>query len=332
MKKIIYTVVCMFLCCIFLLGAVSSEKTKKRVLVVHSYHSGYDWTATVSQGIRRIFAGEKNIQVETFYMDTKRKTSEALKEKAGEEARYIIEVWQPHILILVDDNAQEYVGKFYLNKKTPYIVFCGVNNRAEDYGYDKADNVTGILERPHFKRTVEFFREIQPNAQKFAVMAEDSISSKGTLRAMAEAAENTEGEFVGFDRVKSFEEWKIKAKEYEGSVDAIIVGSYQTIRNGDSVKPGEIIKWMKDNLKIPVLGMNGFNIDDGALCGVVKSPLEHGIEAAKIAKNLLEGESIDKFPIKMAEKGLVIVDVDQAAKKGFVVSKEVRKKINVVVS
>lgn len=330
MKKIICTLVCMFLCCFFVAKAFSA-KTKKRVLVVHSYHSGFDWTATVSQGIRRVFSADKNIQVETFYMDTKRKTSDSWKEKAAKEAKYIIEVWNPQVLILVDDNAQKYVGEFYVNKKSPYIVFCGVNNKAEDYGYDKAKNVTGILERPHFKRTVEFFKELNPKAKKFAVIAEDSITAKGTLNAMKESAANTDGEFIGFESVKSFDEWKEKSKAYEKKVDAIIIGSYQTIRNGNSMEPKEIIKWMRHNLSVPVLGMNGFNIDDGALCGVVKSPLEQGIEAAKIAKKILAGGKISDFPIKMAEKGLVVVDVAQAAERGFVITDAVRKKIDVVV-
>ncbi len=94
--------------------AQNSQKniTLKKVLVVHSYHQGYNWVATISRGIKRVFDPKKDIQVETIYMDTKRKTSQKWKEESEQKARNIISKWDPDVIITVYDNAQEFIGKF----------------------------------------------------------------------------------------------------------------------------------------------------------------------------------------------------------------------------
>lgn len=46
--------------------------TSKEVLLIHSYHKGYIWSDDISKTIEENFAGHKNIELTTVYMDTKR--------------------------------------------------------------------------------------------------------------------------------------------------------------------------------------------------------------------------------------------------------------------
>ena len=59
--------------------ATSSEAVLGKILVVHSYHKEYKWVEDISTGITNVFEG-KNLDLEFYYMDTKRKTDEAWKE------------------------------------------------------------------------------------------------------------------------------------------------------------------------------------------------------------------------------------------------------------
>ena len=81
-----------------------------KVLVVHSYHHEYEWVAEISGGINEVLK-DKNVELEYYYMDTKRKTDEAWKEESGRAALEKVTAWQPNVVIAVDDNAQLYFAK-----------------------------------------------------------------------------------------------------------------------------------------------------------------------------------------------------------------------------
>ncbi len=116
--------------------AESNSRTpiaQPKVLLVHSYHPEYPWVASLSFGVKKALSGSK-AQIETFYMDTKRNTSEEFKTKMGKKALAVVEDWKPDIVITADDNAQAYFGRHLAGRTTPQVVFCGVNNPIENYG------------------------------------------------------------------------------------------------------------------------------------------------------------------------------------------------------
>ena len=59
----------------------------------------------------------------------------------------MIDETQPDIILAVDDDAQNYVARYYINHPHIRVVFAGVNNDPAEYGFDRASNVSGILER-----------------------------------------------------------------------------------------------------------------------------------------------------------------------------------------
>ncbi len=77
---------------------------RQRVLLLHSYHEEYIWLQNVDRGIHqalreeRYFQG-KNIDVQAFYMDTKRKTDAEWKTTVAGQAIDKITTWQPHVVI-----------------------------------------------------------------------------------------------------------------------------------------------------------------------------------------------------------------------------------------
>ena len=120
---------------------------KPRILIVHSYLDDYSWVQEINTGLKRFFDGREDVTLRYHYMDLKNHTGEGFQRTSAEIARRTIERWQPNILIIFDDIAQKLVGMHYLDDPDIGIVYGGVNGDEEDYGYDRASNVTGILER-----------------------------------------------------------------------------------------------------------------------------------------------------------------------------------------
>ena len=303
---------------------------KPRVLLVQSYHTGYEWTDAVTRGVRMALPLSE-ASLEVFYMDTKRNPDEDWKLKAGEEARRIVSIWKPAVVIAVDDNAQEYFARHYVGDERVPIVFCGVNNELEDYAYP-AQNVTGVLERPRFRQCLDYFRRIVPSATRIAIVTDDSETSRGALRYMQEAPEGMS--VVSRRTPSTFDEWKAAILECQDQADAIAIYTYHTVKETGktaSLPAAEVMGWTVDNSRLPLIGFLTFAMDGGVLCGYAESGVEQGREAGKIARRILQGERPADIPVAYSQEGQSVVNLKAARRLGIAVPDEVIQTTDLVI-
>ncbi len=301
-----------------------------KVLVVHSYHREYEWVAGISRGVKRALE-TTNIDLETFYMDTKRRTDVAWKQESGQLALKSIQAWKPDVVIAVDDNAQQYCAKHLIGRSKPYIVFCGVNAEAADYGYP-AENATGILERPHFAETISLLKRVMPNIGRVAIITDNSPTSAGALKFMR--GENVGVDIVSWQTPDTFTQWQQEVLAAQGEADAIITYMYHTVTqegSEQSMPPGEVMAWSVDHSRIPFVGLFSFAIDDGMLCGVVESAVEHGVEAGGIARRILAGTPVSEIPVVTATQGQTMLNLETARRLGIVVAPDLVADVDVVI-
>ena len=102
----------------------------------------------MESGLREVLAQYPHIRVRTLYMDGKRSMRADHMNRSAVAVREVIDSFAPHVLVLVDDAAQQYVGRNYTHKPGMQVVFAGVNADLQKYGYESVDaQVTGVLER-----------------------------------------------------------------------------------------------------------------------------------------------------------------------------------------
>lgn len=284
----------------------------KKVLLVHSYDVEYPWVKEITQGVKSAFKG-RGVELEIVYMDTKRKTSEQSKTEAGERARTKVAAWKPDVVIAADDNAQQYFAKSYVGSALP-IVFCGVNADPAKYGYP-AKNVTGILERPDFNGAVKFVNSLRP-LKKVAVISSDDPTSLAWMASTKKGpVDVTVAEWT---LIGDMDTWKKTVKRLNGSVDAIGVFLYQTVKTqkggAKRVEPKEVVAWTVKNVSIPTMGFIDFAIKDGLMAGVIESGTEQGRKAAEYALKILEGTPAASLPVVKGEIGVKMVNRNTAAK------------------
>ena len=194
---------------VFLVLVAYITSHRKRVLVVLSYHPEFSWEKEIADEIEKKLSSS-TIDVRLHYMDTKRHPDPEFKAAAGEEARKIIDSWDPDVIITVDDNAQEYVGRYYAGRKRPDIVFCGVNAKPEQYGYTGCGNATGILERVSADTLVDVIQYCFPQAKRFLHISDDSFTSH-FLRDEFEEKDWSPLTCAGEVMVDNFDDWKKKS-------------------------------------------------------------------------------------------------------------------------
>lgn len=302
-----------------------------KVLVVHSYHTGYPWVDGVNVGITKGLEGA-GAQVETFYMDCKRNPQKADKEKAGAAAKAKLEEFKPDVVITVDDDAQIFFGKECSTKNAPQFVFCGVNAEPDYYGYP-SPNTTGVLERPHFVETMKLIKSILPKTETVAIVGDDSMTSGWVINQM-KSASGSPVKIVYTTQPSTFADWQAEVKKAADAADVVAFYTYHTVKKeagGNSMDPKEVIAWTRDNLKKPAVGFLEFTIRDGLVGGIAESAEEHGHEAALMAKSILGGKTAKDFPLIKAKKGTVILNTVAAQKAGIEIPFDVIQSADLVI-
>lgn len=287
---------------------------RPRVLVLHSYDDTYPWARDVSVGVRRVLDEHPHLAVRWFYMDTKRHPAKEFKEQSGLAARKSIERWKPTVIIAIDDDAQQYVTRHYVNHPDVKVVFSGVNGGVEPYGFVGAGNVTGIVERKALRALKETLLELGGKSARDAPLRLVHI---GDTSGSVDHDDHHIGDFdwtplvrLPSRRPAGFDDWKKAVLDAQDQADFIVTTNYRRIsrdgaKAGALVPPEEVVAWTVANSRIPVVGTNGFFVEDGGELAIGTSPFEQGEVAARMAMALLDGESAQRIPHQSSRQFVV---------------------------
>jgi ABC-type uncharacterized transport system substrate-binding protein len=300
--------------------------TKPRILILHSYDKEYAWVRDINLGLNRVLSSKYLYQVRWYYMDTKRHPSSEYKVSAGIAARSVIEEMQPDVIIAIDDDAQQYATRYFVNHPKIKIVFAGVNNEASSYGFEKANNVTGILERMPLAAIREAF-QIAGNFKslnhpvQLAMLGDQSESVTGDAKQV-QAFNWSPIQLVAINRVNTWPEWQAAMNELGKNADVILVTGYRRLKrsNTDSslVTAKEVVNWTEKYSSIPVISGNGFYTEEGGMLAIGTSPYEQGeVAATKALEIILEKKSPNNIPIELPSQFIVTMNGSKMKARGF---------------
>ncbi len=304
MKNIEKFIILLFLIC-FILFALHINLSKPRIFILHSYAKDFSWVNDINIGIDRVL-NKKPYAVKWFYMDTKKHPDENYKKRIGKDAIKVINQWNPDILIAFDDNAQEYVAKYYIDHPKIKVIFAGMNAEPSQYNYDKAQNVTGILERIPLVALKEMMESILPEGNRKIIHLSDASETSKFVCNEFQKYDWSPFELVEDRMCKTFDDWKGTVAESKNKADIIFITHYHTIaksRTDSSImQPQKIIEWTDNNSKIPAISTFNFFVADGGMLAVGVSAYEQGEETVKMAIDIIENKKKGKdIPIKKNE-------------------------------
>jgi ABC-type uncharacterized transport system substrate-binding protein len=282
---------------IFFAFLVVFNINKPRILILHSYATDFPWVRDINIGINRILKG-KPFLIRWNYLDTKRNPSKEYKDRAGANAIREVKKWKPDVIIAIDDNAQQMVAKDFIDSPSTKIVFTGVNAEPKKYGYDKAGNVTGVLERIPFKAVHEAFMLLNPTGRFVHVC--DNSETSGFIQKELEEFDWKPLTLVETIMCPTFSDWKKAIALANEKADFLLITHYHTImeENGKIMRPKDVLEETLKMTRVPLIGCWDFFVEDGGMLSVSVSPFEQGEEAAKMAVQILEhGRPIKDVPM-----------------------------------
>jgi len=284
---------------------VDSVSAPRRILFVHSYHQGYPWTDGILAGFVKTldlhqqhepnFWDADGFVLQTFYMDTKRNTTEESMKASANQARELIESWQPDIVITSDDNAVRYLVVPILEHSSLPFIFCGVNWNASEYNLPSS-RVTGIIEAQPIDQILSTLQPFARGTKVGFLKGNDSSAIKE-----ASAFENFLGISLQSRFVANFEEWLIAYRELQQTSDILLIGNPASIDGWDPLMAKQLVATAT---KIPTGTWDAW-MRDYALVTFSTVPEEQGVWVAEAARTILAGKPLLEISVSRNQKAKI---------------------------
>lgn len=300
--KIIIKITIIFCSLLFLSFAdevYASEALPKEILILNSYHSGFEWTDDQTEGILdTISSYEKDYNVSTEYLDWKRYPSEEAMNYNYQLLKYKYDNLPLDVILCTDDVAFQFALQYRseIFNNAP-IVFSGVNSEGFHDISQGFTNYTGVIERLEPDKLFQQAKLINPTLSKIYIIYENTESGKSTSQLCIRAAYNVDPslEIISWNDKSSIEILDMVTHIDKNSM--VLISSYYTDIYGITLNHEAFCKKLSDASPVPVYHLFDFSLGTGVIGGHVLSGNNQGIEAGKLALKILDGESASNIEV-----------------------------------
>lgn len=276
----------------------AEDSSLQEVLILNSYHKGFEWTDEQVAGIEAGFkdSGTPPI-IYTEYLDWKRYPTQ---DNLNNFYTMIKGKYQnSHIdaVMVTDNSALDFAIKYRkeLLNNAP-IIFSGVNQVDVDALKDRS-NITGVLEEIDSAGTIEIALDINPSIEKVYVVFDHSESGKSTGRLVIDQLLDLDLGLQAFPMNRLTHE-EIMNKASTLSPDSIILmTTYFSDATGRIIEFDRFSTELSQNSSVPVYHIYDFALNHGAFGGSMISGRIQGQKAAELTRRVLQGERTDSLPL-----------------------------------
>ena len=310
---------------LFLLAAAyglqvnATPEADKKCLLLMSYHQGYSWNDGIEAEVEKKLAG--HCVLKKFFMDTKRNLSVAYAKDKAQQAKQLITLFKPDIVIASDDNASKYVVTQYKNSTLPFV-FCGINWTAAAYGFPYK-NVTGMVEVGPIIPLLQVIRKTVKNVHRGMYISADVVSERKDF-ARYKKVYNAEGVSLSAKFVSSMREWEQAYLDAQ-KADFIIVNNYAGINDWDSQRAIKIVD--RNSTKFTVSyykWMMPF-----VMFSITKKAEEQGRWAAEVAIEILNGTPVNEIPITVNKEWAMFANTRLLKKAGIQLDANTKRRTSI---
>jgi signal transduction histidine kinase/DNA-binding response OmpR family regulator len=262
----------------------------KKILVLHSYHQGMQWTKGIERGIKeRLDLRLPKYELYIEYMDTKRFDYNSIASQLTAIYQEKYKDSPPDLIITSDDNALNFISDHGQNifPDTP-VVFCGVNN-LDQQQLSTIEYSTGITEKASIRETLQLILALGNNTNKIVVINDDTPTGLANQKQFERVKSEFKGE-VNFEYWQDFSMKEIQTKlEQLESGTAVLLLSFNQDRLNQTFSYQESIKRLAPYTEVPIYSVWDFYLGQGIVGGKLSSGQVQGQIAAEISIDILQG-------------------------------------------
>jgi ABC-type uncharacterized transport system substrate-binding protein len=329
---------------------VKAESEPHHVFILHSYEENHVCGQPQHDGVvaaleKAGFTENKNLEIQTYFMDTKRKnnTPELMEEQAQLALKKIND-FRPQVLVTLDDNAFRTVALKLVDKPLS-IVFCGMNGQPEDYNKKvpsmdsrsrPGHNITGVYEKLHLVDAVRVHSKLRPDLKKIKMFVDTSPTGRAIYKQMKLEIERESLPCSWEIHVaKSWEEYQREIRSANKDSDVGVIYPAALLlkdREGNSYTAPKIFAWTTQNSNKPEIALNYAFTRMGLFGGAAVDFYAMGSQAGKMVAKILHGENPGNISIEEAYRYALAFNLDRAEKLGLEIPLEILMAADEVVS
>ena len=301
--------------------------TSKDVLLLHSYHKGYTWTDDISSQIEKNFKDNKNVELTTVYMDSKRIDTSSYLNNLANLYKEQFQNRKFDLIIVSDNTALDFMIKYhdFLFKDTP-VLFCGINDF--DSSILDVNNIrnfmSGVAEEVDLEKNFELISKLHPKLKNLLIINDTSTTGYAVKKGLDPIIKKYEKKFnieytddLEINNLKQ----KVSSLDKENSVILFVLLFKDT--TGKYFTHKQSFAQVKKVSQVPIYGLWDFYLNNGIVGGLLTSAIAQGDAVSKMAIEVLNGKKISDIPILEKSPNVYIFDYNELKKFNLDVSKQI---------
>ncbi|WP_129668604.1 sensor histidine kinase [Malaciobacter molluscorum] len=260
------------------------------ILIINSYHKGYQWSDKVIRGLEDVLIQKDYIDFNILYMDSKRISSSEYFESLKNLYKIQLRNRKYDLIIPIDRFAYDFVlENYYELFETEPILAVGIerfsHERVKKYSLQK--KVSAILEKRDLFGNVNMIEKNFYNIKKLYIINDKSINGKHTEPLIEDLIKNFNNR-IKLQYLKEDDLSSLKNYPFENGSAGLFIRFYKN-KNGKLNKNSEIINFIK-NSKIPIFVTDSLFVGKGATGGKIVDLYKLGKESGQMALDILNGK------------------------------------------
>lgn len=324
-----YAIRGMLACSLILLAvapafSLPAKQDRQKVLVLHSYNAGLQWTDHIMTGMREVLAArDTNVQLQVEYMDAKQYPGALYRSRIMEEnLAYKLRRRSFDLVLLSDNDALDFALRHRrdLFSATP-IVFCGVNSFTPKM-IAGVKGITGVAEIPAFRSTIRLALKLHPQARKLIFVG---TTADVTGRLNARQIRALAPEFRGRAQFLFWTDMPaatlIARSRKLTKHDLIFLINTLKNKDGGTLSFARSARRLSENCPVPIYGFWDFFLGNGIVGGDLVSGVAQGRLAGEMADRILAGEKAGDIPVVQSGADRAMFDYRQLKRFGIPLSR-----------
>jgi PAS domain S-box-containing protein len=266
----------------------------KNILILNSYHKGFEISDTIIKNIEKKLFNNKNINIDILYMNSKQIHSRNYIKKLSE--LYSLQLKDKHydLVITIDSFAYKFAIKNYSKLfTTEKILFTGVEQFSKELAkiYGLENKIFGIIQKLQIKDNINLILQTMPNVKKLYIINDRSSNGNDSSPFILSAISKIKSQLnVEYLRDDSLDEFIAYFKEHRKN-EAILFVRYSNDANNNYYKTNEVLEAI-NSFNLPVFVTDNLFIKKGVLGGKLVSIEKLGIQTANKALNILNEKKL----------------------------------------
>lgn len=282
-----------------------AQNASLKVLVLMSGEASLPWNADIKTGADSVL--ENLCDIRYVYTGT-----ETDSKNRAAEIYSLYQKFRPDGVIAADDLAQSLFAVPYLkNKVSVPVMFCGVDEEPEKYGYPAA-NVSGILERAYISESLSYSQQIVPSVRSIGFILKDSPEGRAVAEQIYKESDMYPARLAAVRLPKSFKDALAMTAEIKDRCDALYITGWEggiPDGKGKIIPENKFIHRLSESFGKPTIGATLHDVRQGLLCSVFHTGQEQGETAAKMLLKAMQGTPVSDLPVTRNRYGKRAINV-----------------------